>query len=237
MGGRHALQARQTTALEHGLQFVRRPGQKHDHRAGILDPLAGSGATVVREDGGALDDEGLALVDLGHFSIGLREAALQPFRDFRGERQLAVERQGHGFARHVVFGRSQAAGDNQDRRVRQRAANGAGQPLAVVADHALGYHFDADVVQFGGEIEGVGIDAVGRQHLRAASDDFRVHRVSGKPLIPTSTRKRALVVATTMAREGVNANPTMPGPERNNSARRAGSMRTTPLRPEMEAAT
>ena len=46
--------------------------------------------------------------------------------------------------------------------------------------------------------------------------------------MPASTRYKALVVATIMAREGVNARPTMPGPERNNSACLSESMRITP---------
>jgi hypothetical protein len=36
-----------------------------------------------------------------------------------------------------------------------------GQAVAVVADDALGDHFDAQVVQLAGEIERVGIDALG----------------------------------------------------------------------------
>ena len=93
------------------------------------------------------------------------------------------------------------------------------------------------IVQLRGEVERVGIDAIAREHLAADGDNFGVHQKRGRPLMPTSTRWMALVVATTMARDGVKARPTMPGPERNSSARRSGSMRTTPLRPAMEAAT
>src|ERR1017187_5557332 len=87
-------------------------------RAGFLHPLAGGRAAAVRQDRGAFDDEGLALIDLRHFSIGLRGAPLQRLRDFAGEYQLPVERQGDGFAGQIVFGRAEAAGDNQNRRAR-----------------------------------------------------------------------------------------------------------------------
>jgi len=58
----------------------------------------------------------------------------------------------------------------------------------VVADHALGHHFDAQVVQLAGEIERVGIDALGRQHFGTDRNDFGIHQMSERRLIPTSTR-------------------------------------------------
>ena len=72
-------------------------------------------------------------------------------------------------------------------RARARA-HGVRQAVAVVADHALGDHFHAQVVQFAGEIERVGVHALGGEHLRADRDDFGVHQSSGRPLMPTSTR-------------------------------------------------
>src|ERR1017187_3172557 len=112
--------------------------------------------------------------------------------------------------------------------------DGISQAIALVADDALEDHFDAEIVQFAGEVEGVCVDSPGGQHFRADRDDFGVqrsvrqsfHQTSGRPLIPTSTLWSALVVATIMEREGVKAKPTIPGPERKSSAWRSGWMRT-----------
>ena len=82
----------------------------------------GRGAAVVGQNVGALDDERLALVDLRHFALHLREAPLQGCGDFGVENQLAVERLRHGFARDIVFGGPQPAGEDHDRRARERGA-------------------------------------------------------------------------------------------------------------------
>ena len=154
---------------------MRRAGQQHRHRAGFFDPLARRGAAVVGKNLRAFDDEGLALVDLRHLAPGPRETAFQRLGDLRMKDELAAQRLGHGFARDVVFGGAQAAGENHDFRARQRLADGGGETIAVVADHALGDYFDAQVVQLAGDIERVGIDALGRQHLGADRNDFSVH--------------------------------------------------------------
>ena len=121
--GDEAGEARQALLLEHGFQFVRRSGQQHGHGAVGGDPLAGRRAAIVGQNVGALDDEGLALVDLRHLTACMaREPPFQGFGDFGIEDQLAVERLRHGFAGEIVFGGSQAAGENHDARPRQRAA-------------------------------------------------------------------------------------------------------------------
>ena len=184
-----------------------------------------------------MDHERLALIDFRHLAFQLKEALFQSFGEGRVKNQLAVQRLSRGFARQIVLGGAEAAGNNQDAGSGKRAPDGIGKPLAVVADHGLGDHFHSQVVQLGGEVKGIGIDALRRQHFGADRDNLRVHQISSRPLMPASTRYKALVVATIMAREGVNARPTMPGPERNSSACLSESMRTTPLRPAMEAAT
>jgi hypothetical protein len=137
--------------------------------------LAGRCAAVVGKNLGAFDDEGLALVDLGHLALGLRETPFQRLGDIGMEIKFAAQRLGHGFARDVVFGGAKAAGENHDFRARERLADGAGETVAVVADDALGDYFDAQAVQLAGYIERVGIDALGRQHLGADRNDFSIH--------------------------------------------------------------
>ena len=68
---------------------------------------------------------------------------------------------GDGVARDVVFGGPEAAGEDHDCGARHGLrAPGVGQAVAVVADDALGDHFDAEVVQLRGEVERVGVDAL-----------------------------------------------------------------------------
>ena len=67
--------------------------------------------------------------------------------DFGVEDQLAVERLGHGLAGDVVFGGSEAAGEDHDGGAARSWRDGVGQAVAIVADDALGDHFDAQVVQ------------------------------------------------------------------------------------------
>ena len=147
-------------ALEHRLELVRRTGQQHGDGAGLLDPLSGRGAAIVGQNVGALDHEGLALVDLGHGAFGGGEALRQPVGDVGVEDQLAVERLGDGVAGDIVLGGAEAAGENHDGGAAHGLAHLRGQAVAVVADDALGDHFDAEFVQLGGEIERVGVDAI-----------------------------------------------------------------------------
>src|SRR5262245_49585462 len=98
---------------------------------------------------------------------------------------------------------------------RHRKPDGIGEPVPIVTNYRFRADLNAEVIELSGEIERVGVDALRRQHLGADCDDFSVHQTSGRPLMPTSTRYSALVVAITSARDGVKASPTIPGPERN----------------------
>jgi hypothetical protein len=49
---------------------------------------------------------------------------------------------------------------------------------AVVADDGFESYGDAEVVETVGEVEGVGVLAMGRQHFGADGDDFSEHYVS-----------------------------------------------------------
>ena len=116
-------------------------------------------------------------------------------------------------------------------------AHGIRQPVAVVADHGFGGHLHAQVVELGGEVERIGVDALGGEHLRADCDDFGVHQKQRQALDADVHAVERVGGGDHQGARGVKARPTMPGPERNSSASRSGVMRTTPLRPPMEAAT
>ena len=91
------------------------------------------------------------------------------------ENLAAVERHGDGIAREIVFGGPETAGEDHELSGPQRAPDGAGQALQIVADHVFGGHFDAQIIQLLGEEEGVRIDPLVRQHLGADGYDFGVH--------------------------------------------------------------
>ena len=104
------------------------------------------------------------------------EALLDAVADRRLEDLPAVERQ--ATASRVT---SSSVGPRPPEMITNCAAPNArrtvaGQPLAIVADHVLGRHFDAQIVQLLGEEKRIGIDPLGRQHLRADRDDLGVHR-------------------------------------------------------------
>jgi len=117
----------------------------------------------------------LALVDLGHAALHAGEALLDLRDDFGMELELAIEREGDGFARDVVLGGPEAARENHDGRAAERGAHGTGQAFAIVADHRFGSDLHAEVVELGREVERIGIDALGGEQFGADGDDLGVH--------------------------------------------------------------
>ena len=57
-------------------------------------------------------------------------------------------------------------------------ADGADEILLAVADDGLEGHRDADLVELFGEVEGVGVLAMRREHFGADCDDFGFHESS-----------------------------------------------------------
>ena len=85
------------------------------------------------------------------------------------------ERLGHRFARQVIFSGAEPAGKNNDVRPPHGKFRGRSQSFEVVAHNALEAHFNAQVIQFFGEVERVSVLAVGGQQLRPHGDDLGVH--------------------------------------------------------------
>ena len=96
---------------------------------------------------GAFDHERLALVDFRHFAFHGGEALLQRVGDLGVEDQLAIERLGHRFARHVVLGRPEAAGENHDLDAREARRMASARRSRSSPMTRLGDHLDAQVVQ------------------------------------------------------------------------------------------
>ncbi len=173
--GHHTRQTREALTFEHGLELMRRAGEEHGERARFLQPLAGGGAAIIGQDIGTFDDECLALVDLRHVPLGGGEALFEPGENLGVQAQFAIERAGDGFAGDIILGGAKAAGDDDDTGACDGLTDLVRETVAIIADDTLGDHFNAELVQFSGEVEGVGIDALGRQHLTANGDNFRVH--------------------------------------------------------------
>jgi hypothetical protein len=72
--------------------------------------LAGRSAAIVGQNLRAIDNVGLAAIDLHHFSLEAAEALFDLIADILAEDHGAAERAGHCIAGEIVFGRAEAAG-------------------------------------------------------------------------------------------------------------------------------
>ena len=110
-----------------------------------------------------------------HLVAAFGEALFELRNDFRIALQFQAERIGHRFASEVIFGGAEAAREDDDVRTPHGEFGGCREPFGVVAHNAFEAHFHAQVIQLFGEVERVGVLAMGSQHLRADGDDLGVH--------------------------------------------------------------
>ena len=160
---------------EHGFQFVRRAGQKHDEASRGFEPQAGRRAARIFQQIGAFGNHGLAFIDFGHGAAQPPEAGLDALQNAAIQHQFAAEQVGDGFAREIVQRGAQAAGRDHQFDAVERAAEGVANVVVLVADHGFAGDGDAQMVEPLGEEKRVGIDAVGREQFRADGDDFSLH--------------------------------------------------------------
>ena len=146
-----------------------------------VEPLAGGAAVGVFEEDGAVEDVGLFGVVGGHGDLAGGESLVERGEDGGVGAEVDVECGGGGFAGEVVFGGAEAAGEDDDVGAGDGDGGGAGEVREVVADDGLEGDLYAEVVEAVGEVEGVGVLTVGREHLGAGSDDFSDHGVVGFP--------------------------------------------------------
>ncbi len=172
-------QPRDAFGFKQRLQFIRRPWEQHQQPllpvvlAG--DPLAGSGAERIRQRRGAGQDVGLLGIVGGHLHAALSEAFFKPRDHLRIALQFQAQRVGHRFARQIIFRGAEATGENDNVRTPHREFGRRGQSFAVVAHNGLEAHFDAQFIQLFGEIERVGVLAMGSEQLRPNGNDLGVH--------------------------------------------------------------
>ena len=98
--------------LEHRQQLVGRPGQQQHLAAAGVAELPRGGPHPVGQHLGALDDERLAGIDLGHGHAAAAEALPQFGDDLLAEDQFFFQRRRHRLAGDVVLGGAQAAAEH-----------------------------------------------------------------------------------------------------------------------------
>ena len=172
-------QSRNAFGFEERLKFVRRAGKQHQKPllAVILsaNPLSGRGAERIRQRRGASQNVGLLGIIGGHLHAALGEALFKSRDHVRIALQFQPQRIGHRFARQVIFRGAKAARENDNVRTPHREFGGRSQSFAVVAHNALEAHFNAQFIQLFGEIERVGVLAMGSKQLRPDGNDLGVH--------------------------------------------------------------
>jgi hypothetical protein len=169
-------EARFALVVEEGLEFFGWSGKKDDELSesfvGGVEPLAGGAAIGVGEEGGTGEEVGLLGVVGRHGHVAGGEALAEGLEQGVVAVEFEVEGFGEAFAGEVVFGGAEAAGEKDDVGAVERDADGSGEVLLVVADDGLEGDGDAEIVEAGGEVEGVGVLTVRRQHLGAYGNDF-----------------------------------------------------------------
>jgi hypothetical protein len=173
-GGEEALrnrvfQARQYFGFEHGFHLARRTGQKNEQLAMAVvyrvKILPRRGARTVGQRLRAFEHIALLGVVVGDRHAPGGEARIQRRHDLLVALEAQAESLSHGFAGQVVFCRPQAAPHDHNIRTLQRRMDGGNQMLAAIADDRLGRQANAQLLELRGEIQRVGVLAVGRQHL------------------------------------------------------------------------
>ena len=129
-----------------------------------------------------MEDVGLADVVGWHGHVAGGEAGLEGGEDVGVAVEGEVEDLGEALAGEVVFCGAEASGEEDDVGAAEGDADGGGEVTAVVADDGLEGDGDAEVVEAGGEVEGVGVLAMRREHLGANGDDFCDHLGYPPPL-------------------------------------------------------
>jgi hypothetical protein len=121
---------------------------------------------------GLAEDVGLSRIVGRHRHVARGETLGEGLEESIVAVELKVKSFGEALASEVVFGGAEAAGEEDDVGAVESDADGRGEVLAVVADNGLEGYGDAEVIEARGEVEGVGVLPVRRQHLGTDGDDF-----------------------------------------------------------------
>ena len=159
---------------------MRRPGKQHDDSFAAFifaaDPLSRGAAIGVGENGGTRDHIRLLEIIGCHLPAAHGEALFEAGDNRRVAVKFKSEGIGHRFAGEIVFGRAEAAHEDDDLGARYGKIGRCSELFAVIAHDGLKDHFDAKLIEFFGEIKRVRILPERSQQLGANGDDLGVHQ-------------------------------------------------------------
>ena len=89
--------------------------------------------------------------------------------------QIEVKRFSDALASEVIFGRAEAAGEDEDVGTAEGVVDGLYEVAGIVTNDGFEGDGDSEVVKAGGEKEGVGVLTMRCEHLRTDGDDFGDH--------------------------------------------------------------
>lgn len=180
---------RQNQFFEHGVEFARGAREEEEVRKVILGWQVESGCSSGRigEQGGTFRDQALPSIVVGH---GV--TATFHIRGQRGDEVLVdpegeIIESGGDFAGHVVRGRPESAGGDDDvsaPRCFKRLAD-----WITVRDSYLTGQSEADRAEFSSDVGSVGIDDLTEQELGSGIDQFDVHVARSTGEAPRAKRE------------------------------------------------
>jgi hypothetical protein len=138
-------------------------------------PLSGRCAVWVKQYGCAFDDVGLFGIVGRHLPAAVGKALLQFGDDLGIAPKADSQCFGNGFAGEVVFRRAQAAAEDENVTPEKAMLGGGDKVSEVVTNYALKNYIDPEQVELFGQVERVGVDAMGSEHLGTHRDNFSVH--------------------------------------------------------------
>ncbi len=176
------VEAGEAGFVEERTALAGRSGEEQDELAiageSDVEPLAGSAAVGVGEDGCAFKDIGLLEIVGGHGDAPGGGAGVES-GDLGGvAAQGERERFGNGFAGEVVFGGAETAHEDKNVDAGEGDADGVDEVLEAVANDGFEVDGDTNLIELFSEIEGVGVLTEGGEHLGADGDDFGFHRAA-----------------------------------------------------------
>ena len=144
---------------------MRRSRQQHDDALAPVEfpaqPLPRCRSVRVRQNRRTLENVGLFGVVRRHLPAARGEAFFQALQNVGVSLQPESESFGYSFSCQIVFRRTQPTAEDDDIGTVERVLSCRDQAPLIVSDYALENHLRAKLVQLLGEVERIGIYAVG----------------------------------------------------------------------------
>ena len=140
-----------------------------------FEPLAGGAAARVGKELGAIKTLRLLEVVGRHLHLAGLEAGLKSKTCRCVREEIEMKSFGDALASEVVFSGAEAAGEDEDVRATERIMDSFDEVAGIVSDDSLEADLDTEIVEAGGEEEGVRVLAMRCKHLGTDGDDFSNH--------------------------------------------------------------